>query len=199
MPDGVDEPVHRARPSAPAASIRRRAGGSSPRWSSPPPEPRRFRSSASHRRSSGAFRSRAAYENRRRIHRAAKQAPPERFRNALTEFKITGATIVSMDPALGVIEGGDIMIDGGKILAIGRAVRDWAVTAIDGRDIIALPGFVNAHLHLWQPALRGIAADWTLDHYFGVLIGKSGRTLRTLAGRLHRQPRRALSTSSTAA
>ncbi len=89
-----------------------------------------------------------------------------------SQIKITGATIVSMDPALGVIEGGDIMIDGGKILAIDRAVRDWAVTAIDGRGMIALPGFVNGHLHLWQPALRGIAADWTLDHYFGELIGK---------------------------
>jgi len=47
---------------------------------------------------------------------------------------ITGATIVSMDPALGVIEGGDITVDGGKILAVGRAARDWAVTAIDGLD-----------------------------------------------------------------
>jgi cytosine/adenosine deaminase-related metal-dependent hydrolase len=38
--------------------------------------------------------------------------------------------------------------------------------------MIAMPGFVNGHIHLWQTALRGIAADWTLDHYFGVLIGK---------------------------
>ena len=38
--------------------------------------------------------------------------------------------------------------------------------------MIAMPGFVNGHIHLWQTALRGIAADWTLDHYFSVLIGK---------------------------
>ena len=35
-----------------------------------------------------------------------------------------------------------------------------------------MPGFINGHIHLWQTALRGVAADWTLDHYFGVLIGQ---------------------------
>jgi hypothetical protein len=30
----------------------------------------------------------------------------------------------------------------------------------------------NGHIHLWQTALRGVAADWTLDHYFGMLIGQ---------------------------
>jgi cytosine/adenosine deaminase-related metal-dependent hydrolase len=38
--------------------------------------------------------------------------------------------------------------------------------------MIAMPGFINGHIHLWQTALRGIAADWTLDQYFGVLIGR---------------------------
>ena len=38
--------------------------------------------------------------------------------------------------------------------------------------MIAMPGFINGHIHLWQTALRGVAADWTLDHYFSVLIGK---------------------------
>jgi len=77
-----------------------------------------------------------------------------------------------MDPALGVIESGDLLIDNEKIIAVGRNVGGWAVKEIDGRGMIAMPGFINGHIHLWQTALRGIAADWTLDHYFGVLIGK---------------------------
>ncbi len=52
------------------------------------------------------------------------------------------------------------------------------MTAIDGRGMIAMPGFVNAHLHLWQTALRGIAADWTLDQYFGRIIGDIVRLYR---------------------
>ena len=77
-----------------------------------------------------------------------------------------------MDPSLGIIESGDLLIDNGKIVAVGRNLGSWAVSEIDGRGMIAMPGFINGHIHLWQTALRGVAADWTLDHYFGVLIGK---------------------------
>jgi 5-methylthioadenosine/S-adenosylhomocysteine deaminase len=90
----------------------------------------------------------------------------------LSRIRVKSATIVSMDPALGIIEAGDLLIDDGKIVAVGRNVGSWAVREIDGRGMIAMPGFINGHIHLWQTALRGIAADWTLDHYFGVLIGK---------------------------
>ena len=90
----------------------------------------------------------------------------------MSRIRIKGATIVSMDPALGIIEAGDLLIDDGKIVAVGRNVGSWAVREIDGRGMIAMPGFINGHIHLWQTALRGVAADWTLDHYFGVLIGK---------------------------
>jgi 5-methylthioadenosine/S-adenosylhomocysteine deaminase len=90
----------------------------------------------------------------------------------LPRIRVKGATIVSMDPTLGIIESGDILIDRGKIVAVGRNLGSWAVMEIDGRGMMAMPGFINGHLHLWQTALRGIAADWTLDHYFGVLIGK---------------------------
>jgi 5-methylthioadenosine/S-adenosylhomocysteine deaminase len=87
-------------------------------------------------------------------------------------IKIKGATIVSMDPGLGIIDPGDLITDGGKIVAVGPTLDDWAVSTIDGRGMIAVPGFINGHLHLWQTALRGIAADWTLDQYFGALIGR---------------------------
>jgi 5-methylthioadenosine/S-adenosylhomocysteine deaminase len=90
----------------------------------------------------------------------------------LPRIRVKGAEIVSMDPALGIIESGDLLIDNGKIVAVGRNVGSWAVVEIDGRGMIAMPGFINGHIHLWQTALRGVAADWTLDHYFGVLIGQ---------------------------
>jgi 5-methylthioadenosine/S-adenosylhomocysteine deaminase len=77
-----------------------------------------------------------------------------------------------MDPELGILEAGDILIDSDKIVAVGRNLGSWAVSEIDGRGMIAMPGFINGHIHLWQSALRGIAADWTLDHYFGMLIGQ---------------------------
>jgi 5-methylthioadenosine/S-adenosylhomocysteine deaminase len=90
----------------------------------------------------------------------------------LPRIRVKGATIVSMDERIGIIDSGDLLIDNGKIVAVGRNLGSWAVIEIDGRGMIAMPGLINGHLHLWQTALRGIAADWTLDHYFSVLIGQ---------------------------
>ena len=36
---------------------------------------------------------------------------------------------------------------------------------IDASDMIVLPGLINAHVHTWQSALRGVAADWTVAQY----------------------------------
>jgi 5-methylthioadenosine/S-adenosylhomocysteine deaminase len=77
-----------------------------------------------------------------------------------------------MDPSIGIMDDGDLLIDDGKIIAIGQKLGSWAVMEIDGRGMIAMPGLINGHIHLWQTALRGVAADWTLDQYFGVLIGQ---------------------------
>ena len=31
--------------------------------------------------------------------------------------------------------------------------------------MVVTPGLINAHLHTWQTALRGLAADWTVAEY----------------------------------
>jgi cytosine/adenosine deaminase-related metal-dependent hydrolase len=60
-----------------------------------------------------------------------------------------------MDPKLGNIDGADLLIDDGKIIAVGRNLGRWAVIEIDGRGMIAMGGLINGHIHLWQTALRG--------------------------------------------
>jgi cytosine/adenosine deaminase-related metal-dependent hydrolase len=37
---------------------------------------------------------------------------------------------------------------------------------VDATGCIVIPGLVNAHMHTWQTALRGLAANWTLLEYF---------------------------------
>ncbi len=73
---------------------------------------------------------------------------------------IKNATIVSMDPAIGDLDGGDILIDGEKIVEVGRNIRADHANAIDGRGYILIPGMVNAHIHTWEFALRGIGGNW---------------------------------------
>jgi 5-methylthioadenosine/S-adenosylhomocysteine deaminase len=77
------------------------------------------------------------------------------------------ATVLSMDPALGVLEGGDVLVRGQRIEQVGLAVTapDDA-TVIDATGGILMPGMIDTHRHMWQTALRGFGADWTLSQYF---------------------------------
>src|SRR5262245_50824929 len=73
-----------------------------------------------------------------------------------------------MDEDLGDLKDADILIEGDTIAAIersGRIKKDGA-EEVDAKNCIAVPGFVNTHMHTWQTALRGIASNWTLLEYF---------------------------------
>jgi len=77
-----------------------------------------------------------------------------------------GATVLTMD-ATGVLDGGDVLVIGDTIAEVGRdlAVPEGTVE-IDAQGGIVLPGMVDTHRHMWQTALRGLGADWTLTQYF---------------------------------
>jgi len=79
---------------------------------------------------------------------------------------IKGGAIVTMDSGVGDLARGDVLIEGDRIAAIGSALTAPPGTeTIDAAGMIVMPGLVNAHLHTWQSALRGIAGDWTVAHY----------------------------------
>ncbi|SMC67242.1 amidohydrolase family protein [Kibdelosporangium aridum] len=76
-------------------------------------------------------------------------------------------TVLSMDSAIGVIEGGDVLVRGQQIEQVGRdlpAPDDAEV--IDATGGILMPGMIDTHRHMWQTAMRGFGADWTLTQYF---------------------------------
>lgn len=79
---------------------------------------------------------------------------------------VRNATVITMDPKLGDLLSADILIEGGKIAAVGVRLPTNDAEAIDGRSFIVFPGIVNAHMHTWQTGLRGLSADWTLLEYF---------------------------------
>jgi cytosine/adenosine deaminase-related metal-dependent hydrolase len=88
---------------------------------------------------------------------------------------IKGAIVVSVDPKIGNLPKGDILIDGKTIAAVDRDLGNVDATIIDGTDMIVIPGFVDTHRHTWQSLLRGTAADWTLGQYFGGVRGIMGK------------------------
>ena len=78
---------------------------------------------------------------------------------------IRGASVVTMD-ALGDLPSGDILVSGERIVEIAPSLRVDDCEIVEAASFIAIPGLVNAHLHTWQTALRGVAANWTLLEYF---------------------------------
>ncbi|MBO9532915.1 MAG: 8-oxoguanine deaminase [Solirubrobacteraceae bacterium] len=80
---------------------------------------------------------------------------------------ITGCAIATVDPAGTEHASGHLVIEGSRIVALGAGslpadlVTDGA-TIIDGTGLLATPGLVNSHHHLYQWATRGFVADGTL-------------------------------------
>ncbi len=97
-------------------------------------------------------------------------ARPVVFRNA---------TVLTVDPSLGMITGGDVLVAERRIAQVGKYLTapDDAIE-IDATDGILMPGMVDTHRHMWQTALRGFGADWTLTNYFQFYYLNWGKIFR---------------------
>lgn len=78
---------------------------------------------------------------------------------------IRGATVITLD-AQGDLPRGDVLVMGDTITEIAPALHVDDAQVVDATGCIVIPGLVNAHMHTWQTALRGLAANWTLLEYF---------------------------------
>jgi cytosine/adenosine deaminase-related metal-dependent hydrolase len=78
---------------------------------------------------------------------------------------IRGATVVTMDKQ-GDLPRADILVRDDRIVDIAPSIAAPDVEVVDAAGCIVIPGLVNAHMHTWQTALRGVAANWTLLEYF---------------------------------
>jgi cytosine/adenosine deaminase-related metal-dependent hydrolase len=79
---------------------------------------------------------------------------------------VQGGTVLSMDPALGDLERGDVLIEGGRIGAVGPALQTPGAEVIDASGMLVLPGLIDSHTHMWQGPLKGIGAGlWGMADY----------------------------------
>ena len=74
--------------------------------------------------------------------------------------------LVTLDPKIGEMKGGELLLPRQSIEAVGRNLSATADEIIDATDKIVMPGLVNAHMHTWETALRGIGAEWMSADYF---------------------------------
>lgn len=87
---------------------------------------------------------------------------------------VEGCAVATMDAERRELADGHIVCDGARIAAVGPgpAPEEWkrrAAEHVDGRGVLATPGFVNCHHHLYQWATRGFAQDATLFEWLTAL------------------------------
>jgi 5-methylthioadenosine/S-adenosylhomocysteine deaminase len=91
---------------------------------------------------------------------------------------IRNGFVLSMDAAIGDLPDTDVLIEDGVIVAVAPGIEVGDAEEIDASGTVVLPGFVDAHRHAWQGALRGILPDCSLDEYLAVVLGPLGGSFR---------------------
>jgi 5-methylthioadenosine/S-adenosylhomocysteine deaminase len=98
---------------------------------------------------------------------------------------IRGGTVVTCDHKGGVATT-DLLIKAGRIAAIADGVSGGLVRVVDARGCAVVPGFVQAHVHLCQTLMRGMAddlplLDWLRDRIWPLEAAHDERTLAASA------------------
>lgn len=87
---------------------------------------------------------------------------------------IRGGHVLSMDPTIGELPNGDILIEDGVVVAVAPSLGEIDAEVIDATGHVVMPGLIDTHRHTWQTQMRALCADWTLtDYLFGIRFSVS--------------------------
>jgi 5-methylthioadenosine/S-adenosylhomocysteine deaminase len=78
---------------------------------------------------------------------------------------LKGGTVLSVDPEVGDLRTGDMLIEDDRIAGVEANIEADA-DVVDCAGKIVIPGFVDTHRHTWETAIRNCAPNATLDDYF---------------------------------
>jgi len=89
------------------------------------------------------------------------------------------ATVLTMDNAHTIERDADVLVVDDKIAAVGQQLAAPAdAVEVDATGGLLMPGMIDTHRHMWQTAMRGYGADWTLTQYFVWYYLNWGKTFR---------------------
>ncbi|MFD1541157.1 amidohydrolase family protein [Nonomuraea guangzhouensis] len=96
---------------------------------------------------------------------------------------LRGGTVLPMDERQGegrrMLPRTDVLVIGDRIAAVGPGLAAPPdAVEIDASGGIVMPGMIDTHRHMWQTALRGYGADWTLTQYFVWFYLEHGKLFR---------------------
>lgn len=83
-----------------------------------------------------------------------------------TDVVLRGGYVLTMDPALGDLPDGDVLVRNGTVAAVGHRLPAAHAREIDARGTIVLPGLVDTHWHMWTALYRSMASSAPQNAYF---------------------------------
>ena len=88
---------------------------------------------------------------------------------------LKGATVISVDAAIGDFDQGGVLIRGRGIEAVdtdlSTVAADGGAIVIEMGGMIVMPGIVDGHRHCWQNQFRRVVPDVDLTEYVKTLHG----------------------------
>jgi Cytosine deaminase and related metal-dependent hydrolases len=84
---------------------------------------------------------------------------------------IQGGHVLTLDPQIGELPVGDVLIQGDEIISVGTNLSlPGSGVTINASNKLVTPGLIDNHRHLWVTLLRGFSADHTFNDYFGQVL-----------------------------
>ncbi|EQD36918.1 amidohydrolase, partial [mine drainage metagenome] len=82
--------------------------------------------------------------------------------------------IVTQDKERRVLRG-DLILRGQRVEAVGVRLREGADEEVDARGFLLAPGLINAHTHVANALLRGLADDLDFPHFLERMFAVDAR------------------------
>ena len=85
--------------------------------------------------------------------------------SSMADIIIKNGYLLTMDPELGDLDSGTVVVKDGRITHVGGPVDEPADRVIDAGGCVVMPGLVNTHGHAAMTLLRGMADDVSLKSW----------------------------------
>ncbi|MFL9825522.1 amidohydrolase family protein [Rhodoplanes sp. SY1] len=105
----------------------------------------------------------------------------------MARILIENGLVVTVDGARNMYPGGAVLVDDGRIAAVGASVdpevRRGVDEVIDAEGCLVMPGLVNLHQHHWYVLFKGLAdgmllEDWITDLVFPLVSRLDAQAMR---------------------
>jgi 5-methylthioadenosine/S-adenosylhomocysteine deaminase len=91
---------------------------------------------------------------------------------------IKGGYVVTLDPGIGELASGDVLIENGTIAEIAPAIRAADAELVDARQKLVMPGLIDTHRHTWETLTRSWISEGDLAVYMKIINGTVGPRYR---------------------